>query len=60
MTPEQVLSHFGVTRQTELARVLGKPVSTVADWFQRGAVPRAVQYELQIRTGGKLKAETSQ
>jgi DNA-binding transcriptional regulator YiaG len=56
MTPEQVKQHFGAQTQSALAAKLGKPVSTVAEWFQRGRVPRAVQLELQIRTAGHLKA----
>ncbi len=57
MTPDQVKQHFKVQTQTALAETLGKPISTVAEWFQRGKVPRVVQYELEIRTKGKLKAE---
>ena len=57
MTPEQLKNHFQAPTQTALAEKLGRPVSTVAEWFQRGRVPREVQLEIQIRTGGKLKAE---
>lgn len=57
MTPEQVKEHFQAPTQTALAATLGKPISTVAEWFQRGRVPRAVQLELQIMTKGKLAAE---
>jgi DNA-binding transcriptional regulator YiaG len=57
MTPDQLKAHFNVQTQTALAAILEKPVSTVAEWFQRGTVPRHVQLELQIRTGGKLKAD---
>lgn len=60
MTPEQVKEHFDAPTQTALAATLGKPISTVADWFQQGRVPRAVQFELEIMTGGKLKAERPQ
>jgi hypothetical protein len=60
MTPEQVKNHFQAPTQSALAVHLGKPVSTVAEWFQRGVVPRAVQLELQIMTGGVLKAEDRQ
>lgn len=57
MTPEQVKQHFQASTQAALAVRLGKPVSTVAEWFQRGRVPRAVQLELQIETMGALQAE---
>ena len=60
MTPDQVLTHFQVDTKTALAKALDKPVSTVNDWFQRGRVPKSVQFELQIRTGGQLKAEVRQ
>ncbi len=60
MTPDQLLSHFQMPTKTALAAHLNKPVSTVNDWFQRGVVPRAVQYELEIITGGQLKAERKQ
>ena len=60
MTPDQLKVHFNVQTQTALAAALDKPISTVAEWFQRGRVPRAVQLELQIRTGGKLKADHPQ
>jgi DNA-binding transcriptional regulator YiaG len=52
-----VKQHFGAQTQSALAAKLGKPVSTVAEWFQRGRVPRAVQLELQIRTDGRLRAK---
>lgn len=57
MTPDQLLTFFEVRTQTALAHRLGKPKSTVADWFQRGIVPRTVQLELQIQTGGRLMAK---
>ena len=57
MSPEQVKSHFKAPTQTALAAILGKPVSTVAEWFQKGSVPRAVQFELEIKTDGQLKAD---
>lgn len=60
MTPDQVKEHFGVATQTALAVELQRPISTVAEWFQRGRIPRAVQFELEIATGGKLKAERPQ
>lgn len=57
MTPQQLKDFFQVETQTALAEALDKPVSTVAEWFQRGVVPRAVQLELQIKTDGKLQAD---
>jgi len=60
MKPDQLLTYFQVTTQSDLARLLGRPNSTVAEWFQRGTVPREVQLELQIQTGGKLMAKPRQ
>jgi hypothetical protein len=57
MTPQELKSHFGVETQTALAERLGKPVSTVAEWFQVGRVPRVVQLEIELDTGGALKAD---
>ena len=56
MTPDQIKDYFKAPTQTALAGILDRPISTVAEWFQRGVVPRAVQLELQIRTGGALQA----
>jgi hypothetical protein len=60
MTPDQVKLHFNARTQKDLAAKLGRPVSTVAEWFQRGRVPRAVQFQLQIDTCGALRAEREQ
>lgn len=56
MSPKQVLEYFKAKNVSDLAVKLHKPASTVHEWFQRDRVPRAVQYELQIATGGKLRA----
>jgi DNA-binding transcriptional regulator YiaG len=48
MTPDQLKEHFQVDTQTALAAKLGKPVSTVAEWFQKGRVPRAVLLEVEL------------
>lgn len=52
MTPQQLKQHFGVETQTALAGALDKPISTVAEWFQKNRVPRAVLLELQLN--GKI------
>jgi DNA-binding transcriptional regulator YiaG len=54
MTPDQLKEHFNVETQTALAAKLGKPVSTVAEWFQKGRVPRAVLLEVELE---QLKGE---
>jgi len=56
MTPQQVLKYFGT--QAEIARVLGCKQPSVAEWFlPDGKVPEGRQYQLEIATGGALKAE---
>ena len=60
MTPDQLKEHFKVQTQTALAAALDRPISTVAEWFQRGRVPKAVQFELELKTNGQLQAERDQ
>ena len=51
MTKKEVLSHFGGTVKT--AKALGISHVSVSLWDK---VPKGRQYEIQILTGGKLKA----
>jgi hypothetical protein len=60
MTPDQLKQHFDAQTQTALAEKLGRPISTVSEWFQKGRLPRAVQLEIELKTGGALKAEPRQ
>lgn len=61
MTYDEALGIFGT--QANLARALGITQSTVSLWGKgpRGAkafaVPRAYQYQLEVITGGKLRAD---
>lgn len=55
MTPQQVLDHYG--SQAEIARVLGCRQSSVFEWFDKGEVPDGRQYQIEIATGGVLKAD---
>lgn len=55
MTPTQVLEQYKT--QAEIARVLGCRQSSVAEMFEKGQVPEGRQYQLQIATRGKLKAD---
>lgn len=54
MTPQEVLSHYGT--QAEIARVLGCTQPSIAEWFEKGRVPEGRQYQLEIASGGTLKA----
>jgi hypothetical protein len=52
MTFTQLVRHYGGL--TAAARALQRPVTTVSTW--RDGIPRAVQYEIQVLTRGKLRA----
>lgn len=49
------MDHFGT--QAEIARVLGCKQPSVAEWFDKGEVPEGRQYQLELATAGKLKAD---
>ena len=57
MTPNQVLDHFKADNVSDLARKLEKPISTVHNWFKDDRIPVGVQYEIQVRTQGALRAD---
>jgi DNA-binding transcriptional regulator YdaS (Cro superfamily) len=56
MTPKDVVEHFGGT-QVKAAAALGISQASVSEWFQIGYVPLGRQYELQVLTGGRLRAD---
>ena len=60
MTYDQAEKHFG--SQGALARAFDPPLrqSTVSDWKQNGGIPRGRQFELQVITGGMLKADENE
>lgn len=53
MNTVQAVAHFGSKR--ELSKVLGVGRSAVSNWGE--SIPIARQYQLQIITKGKLKAD---
>lgn len=56
MTPQQVLAHY--LSQAEIARVCGCTRPSIAEWFEQGGkVPEGRQYQLELASGGALKAE---
>ena len=55
MLYDQVIQHFGT--QVKLAAALGITQPTVSQW--RGTVPARYQYQLEVITGGTLKADPS-
>jgi len=56
MTPQQVINHFGGTVK-KTAESLDVSQMAIYKWLKAGKVPKNRQYELQVRTGGILKAE---
>ena len=56
MTYEQVISHFGTQEKVATAIGIAQP-SFSAGVKRWGGVPPAWQYQLEIITGGALKAD---
>jgi hypothetical protein len=54
MTFSQLVDYWGSI--SEVARALGKSHSAVTDWRETG-VPMGVQYQAQIASGMRLKAD---
>lgn len=55
MTPKDAINFFhGASR---LARALGCGPSTVGAWDADGEIPEARQYQIELATGGRLKAD---
>lgn len=55
MKPNDLLSHFGT--KAEIARVAGCRLQSVVDWFDRDEVPAGRQYQFELSTRGRLKAD---
>lgn len=53
MTYSELLQHYGT--QVSIAKALGITQSTVSCW--RGVVPAKYQYQVEVITGGLLKAD---
>lgn len=55
MTPKQAINFFhGASR---LARALGVSPQSVSDWDDAGVMPEGRQYQCELATGGRLKAD---
>ncbi len=57
MTYEQALAKFGGT-QTSLAQALGIKQPAVSAWGK--TIPQRYQYQLEVMTGGELRADRAQ
>lgn len=55
MTPQELIAHFRT--QSGAAKALGCAQSTVAEWCSDGAIPEARQYQVELATKGRLKAD---
>lgn len=53
MTVDQAIEHFG-TRE-KLAEALGRTRQATYHW--EDGIPEAVQYQIQVITGGRLQAD---
>lgn len=54
MTAEEVIEHFGSVQ--EAATALHRSYQGVKKWRDSGFVPATTQYEIEVVTGGALKA----
>lgn len=55
MTYQDLIAHFKT--QTAAAKAAGVRQSSVALWKKRGAIPILRQAQIQLLTGGQLKAD---
>lgn len=53
MTKTEAIEFLG--SQAALGRLLDRAKSTVSDWPEK--LPRGVQFELHVKTGGKLSVD---
>lgn len=53
MTKQEAIAYFGGV--TELAKALDIRPQAVSQWKE---IPPGRQYEIEVKTGGKLKAES--
>jgi hypothetical protein len=62
MTPEDAIRYYGTDTHKSgaverIATVLGCSMSSVWEWIDRGSIPDGRQYQLELATKGKLKAD---
>lgn len=63
MTYNELITHFGSPSNVRRAiQAYGDDITTasIAGWKRSGLVPSGRQYQFQLITGGKLKAEPAQ
>lgn len=55
MNVDQAIEHFG--SQSALARALGIEPPSVAEWKSKGKIPPVRQFQIEVVSGGALKAD---
>lgn len=55
MTMQDLLDHFGT--QTAIAKAVGVSLQVVSAWNAKKRIPLGRQYEIQVLTAGKLRAD---
>ncbi len=55
MNPRTLEEHFG--SKAAIAKALGVALPSVYDWFKTGEIPQGRQYQIELATGGDLRAE---
>lgn len=55
MTYEEAIQHYQT--QSALAKALGIKGPSVAEWKANGTIPLTRQYQIEVLSGGKLKAD---
>ncbi len=55
MTPSELKDVLGT--QTEIAKALGIAQSSVAEWFSNGEIPYLRQVQIELASGGLLRAD---
>lgn len=55
MTMQELIEHFG--SQAAAARAIGVSLQVVSAWNAKNRIPLGRQYEIQVLTCGKLRAD---
>ena len=58
MNMQDLIDHFGT--QSAIAKALGTSDQVVSAWKVKNRIPLGRQYEIQILTAGKLRADPMQ
>lgn len=56
MTIDELLDYFG-NRQVNIARAMGVTKATINKWYKNKQIPEIRQYQIELLTKGKLKAD---